>query len=139
MYLFRWTSTKVNVVADEGNGWTEIWAPITGWNRSSYTKLGLSASWTHGLIGQLARASEWNSRIVGWNAPPANSSKGIWFFSAQSFFIQKFRLDVWDNIRKLEELMQFWQDFKFRRLKPFKSITKYYQRHLLYWRSISPK
>ena len=42
------------------------------WNWSSCTKLALSASWTHGLIDQLVRASEWNSVVVGSNPTQAN-------------------------------------------------------------------
>ena len=41
-------------------------------NWSSCRKLVLSASWTHGLLGQTVRASEQNSVVVGWNATQNN-------------------------------------------------------------------
>ena len=46
---------------DEGNGRNEMWTLDKTWNWSSCRKLALSASWTHGLIAQSARASERNA------------------------------------------------------------------------------
>ena len=40
----------------------EHWTKRPNW--SSCTKLALRASWTHGLIAQSIRASEWNSVVV---------------------------------------------------------------------------
>ena len=42
------------------------------WNWSSCTKLALRASWTHGLIVQSVRWSEWNSLVMGPNPTQAN-------------------------------------------------------------------
>ena len=42
------------------------------WNWSSWTKLALSASWTHGLIAHSVRASERNSVVVGSSPTQAN-------------------------------------------------------------------
>ena len=42
------------------------------WNWSSCTKLALNATWTHGLISQPVRASEWNSVVVGSSPTQVN-------------------------------------------------------------------
>ena len=61
------TSIKINVAPDECK--QPKWNVTLNkrWNWSSCTKLALSASWTHGLIAQLVRASEPNSVVVGSN------------------------------------------------------------------------
>ena len=66
------TSIKINVATDEGK--QPKWNVTLNkrWNWSSCTKLALSASWTHGLIAQSVRASEWNSMVVGSNPTQAN-------------------------------------------------------------------
>ena len=55
---------------------SELWTKR--WNWSSCTKLALSASWTHGLIAQPFRASEWNLVVQNSGqlsvAIPKNSS-----------------------------------------------------------------
>ena len=47
------------------------------WNRSSCTKLALSASWTHGLIAQSVRASGRNPVVVGSNPTQPNFLRWI--------------------------------------------------------------
>ena len=64
--------TKTNVATDEGNSRNEISTLNERSNWSSWTKLALSACWTHGLITQLIRASERNSVVVGLNPTQAN-------------------------------------------------------------------
>ena len=46
------------MTTDEGNDQNETCTLKKIWNRNSWTKLALSASWTHGLITERARASE---------------------------------------------------------------------------------
>ena len=60
-----WRLTKT-IAKTKCEHWTKIW------NWSSCTKLVLSRSWTHSLIAQSVRASEWNSVVVGSNPTQAN-------------------------------------------------------------------
>ena len=59
-YLYQ-VSIKINVATDKGNSRNELWHWTSRWDLSRCTNLSLSASWTHGLIAQSVRASEWNS------------------------------------------------------------------------------
>ena len=65
------------MASDEGNGRNEMWThnkevAIQRWNRSSYSTLALSASWTNGLIAKSLRASERNLVVLGSNSTQAN-------------------------------------------------------------------
>ena len=66
------TSIKINVATDKGKQPKWNMTLNKRWNWRSYTKLALSASWTHGLVAQSVRASERNSLVVGPNPTQAN-------------------------------------------------------------------
>ena len=66
------TSIKINVATDEGKQLKWNVTLNKRWNWSSFTKLTLSASWTHGLIALSVRASAWNSVAVGSNSTQTN-------------------------------------------------------------------
>ena len=71
------TSIKSNVGTEEGK--QPKWNVTLNkrWIWSSCTKLALSVSWTHGLIAQWVRASEWNSEVVGSNPLQANFKESV--------------------------------------------------------------
>ena len=58
------TSIKINLETDEGKQPKWNLTLSKRWNWSSCTKFTLSASWTHGVIAQLVRASEGNSVVL---------------------------------------------------------------------------
>ena len=67
------TSIKINMGTDKGK--QPKWNVTLNkqWNWSGFTKLAMSASWTHDLIALSVRASEQNSVVVSSN--PTNPSK----------------------------------------------------------------
>ena len=71
-YLLFKTSIKIKVTTGKGSSWNEIWTLSKRWNWSSCTKLAVSVSWTHGLIGQLVRAPKQNLFSEGLNPTQAN-------------------------------------------------------------------
>ena len=63
---------KINMVTDKGNSQNETWHLTNRWNWSTCTKLALNANWTHGLIAQSVKVSEWYSVVVGSKATHTN-------------------------------------------------------------------
>ena len=73
VYIYIYIYIHTYVSTNKGNSGSKIWHWTNKWwNRSSCTKLALSASWTHYLMSQLVRASERNSVVVGSNPTKAN-------------------------------------------------------------------
>ena len=75
---------KANVATDEGNGLNESWRLNKRWNWSSYAKLALSVSWSHGLRAQSVRAFKRNSLVVSSNHTQASNLTIIY-----SYYIYK--------------------------------------------------
>ena len=83
------------------------------WNWSSCTKLWLRVSWTHGLIAQSVRASEWNSVVVGSNQTQANflctgfSTDVTWVNTKVDSFTQLFS-GADESVKDKTHLLLLW-------------------------------